>query len=100
MTNDEAAPPFRHSGFVIDSGFWFRHSGFNAAFLLPLRPFSRNNSPMTRTLLTCAAAAILLTLSFATAAAIPPDADGAEKALAASPRHGEYVDIAMPGSDT
>src|SRR5687767_2939144 len=55
-------------------------------------------SPMTRLLLICAAT-ILLTVSLATAAAIPPDADGAEKALSASSRHGEYVDIALPGSD-
>ena len=54
---------------------------------------------MTRTLLACAAAAILISVSVATAATIPPGADGVEKALAASPRHGEYVDIALPGSD-
>jgi len=35
MTNDER-PPFdiRHSGFVIDSSFWFRHSGLIALGLL------------------------------------------------------------------
>ena len=34
------------------------------------------------------------------AATIAPGADGAQKALEASPRHGEFVDIALPGSDT
>jgi carboxymethylenebutenolidase len=37
--------------------------------------------------------------SHAATAAVPPGADGAEKALAASPRHGEYVDIEIPGSE-
>ena len=59
---------------------------------------------MTRTLFSCAAAAaaIILTCCLATAAAaaVPPGADGAEKALAASTRHGEWVDIALPGSET
>jgi carboxymethylenebutenolidase len=54
---------------------------------------------MTRTLLTCAAAIALTAVSLTNAAAIPPGADGAEKALAASTRHGEYVDIEIPGSD-
>src|SRR5687768_4801880 len=54
---------------------------------------------MTRTIL-LGAAAVLFSVSLATAAAIPPGADGAGKALEASPRHGEFVDIAMPGSDT
>jgi len=31
---------------------------------------------------------------------VPPDADGAAKALLDSPRHGEWVDIELPGSDT
>ena len=31
--------------------------------------------------------------------ALPPDADGAAKALADSPRHGEWVDVPLPGSD-
>ena len=53
---------------------------------------------MIRTL-SCTAA-LFLTVSLASAAAIPPGADGAEKALSASPRHGEWVDVAMPGSDT
>src|SRR5690349_14409276 len=47
---------------------------------------------------------LLLAASFASAAAppaapaasIPPDANGAEKALSSSPRHGEWVDIALP----
>jgi len=30
---------------------------------------------------------------------IPPDADSAKKALADSPRHGEWVDVPLPGSD-
>jgi len=54
---------------------------------------------MTRTLLLTAVAILISTTFGAAAASIPPDANGAEKALAASPRHGEYVDIAMPGSD-
>ena len=33
-------------------------------------------------------------------ASIPPDAEHAGKALADSPRHGEWVDIAIPGSET
>jgi carboxymethylenebutenolidase len=55
---------------------------------------------MTRTLLLITVA-MILTSTFAAAATggVPPGADGAEKALAASTRHGEYVDIAMPGSD-
>ncbi len=32
-------------------------------------------------------------------AAIPPSEEGAKAALEASPRHGEYVDLAVPGSD-
>jgi carboxymethylenebutenolidase len=32
--------------------------------------------------------------------AIPPDADGAKAALAASPRHGEWVDIPLAGGKT
>ena len=48
-----------------------------------------------------ASVTLLLATTFAHAAAggVPPDAAGAEKALASSPRHGEYVDIALPGSD-
>ena len=53
---------------------------------------------MIRTLL-LTTVAVLLTTSFIRAAAIPPGADGVDKALAASPRHGEFVDIEMPGSD-
>ena len=30
-------------------------------------------------------------------AQVPPDADQAKDALAKSPRHGEFVDIALPG---
>lgn len=37
--------------------------------------------------------------SIASSATIPPGADDAEKTLKASTRHGEYVDIALPGSD-
>lgn len=33
------------------------------------------------------------------AVTIPPDAGGAAAALAASPRHGEWVDVALPGSE-
>lgn len=48
--------------------------------------------------------ALLLALGAAagTAAAqdAPPSADTAERALAESPRHGEYVEIPLPGSDT
>ena len=32
--------------------------------------------------------------------ALPADAEGAEQALLDSPRHGEWVDIAMPGGET
>ena len=32
-------------------------------------------------------------------AAIPADAEGAQKALTDSPRHGEWVEVALPGSD-
>lgn len=32
--------------------------------------------------------------------AIPADGEGAAAALKASPRHGEWIDIALPGSDT
>lgn len=39
-------------------------------------------------------ATIPLTVSLASAASIPPGADGAEKALAASTRHGEWVGAA------
>ena len=53
---------------------------------------------MTRTLLLTAT--LLLAANFASAASTPPDAGGAEKALAASPRHGEWVDISLPGADT
>jgi carboxymethylenebutenolidase len=63
------------------------------------RPRDATIRGMIRTLLLCAAA-ITFTASFTAAASIPPDANGAEKALAASPRHGEYVEIALPGSDT
>ena len=31
---------------------------------------------------------------------IPADAEGAQKALTDSPRHGEWVNVALPGSDT
>jgi carboxymethylenebutenolidase len=56
---------------------------------------------MTRTLIPLiAAASILFSMTFANAASIPPGADGAEKALQNSPRHGEWADIALPGSDT
>jgi carboxymethylenebutenolidase len=44
--------------------------------------------------------AILLATSFTSAASIPPDADGAAKAVQSTPRHAEYVDIALPGSET
>jgi hypothetical protein len=30
---------------------------------------------------------------------IPPDSDNAKKAIADSPRHGEWVDVPLPGSD-
>jgi carboxymethylenebutenolidase len=52
---------------------------------------------MTRILLLATVAALLFAATFAHAASIPPDASGAEKALADSPRHGEWVDIALPG---
>lgn len=53
------------------------------------------------------AAALLMTAADASVAqnrtaqqaAIPADADGAAKALADSPRHGQYEDIELPGSD-
>ncbi len=43
-------------------------------------------------------AALLITAS-TSAFALPPAADGAEAALNASPRHGEYVHIALPDSE-
>ena len=43
----------------------------------------------------CLAAALLATSSLF--AQVPPDADQAKDALAKSPRHGEWVDIALPG---
>src|SRR5437764_14204570 len=53
---------------------------------------------VTSTLLT------LLTMAFALAAAAqnsaPPSADTAKKVLSDSPRHGEWIDIAMPSSET
>ena len=55
---------------------------------------------MTRMLLLLAAAVLITSQVDRAAAAIPPGANDAEKALAASPRHGEYVDIALPGSET
>jgi carboxymethylenebutenolidase len=49
-----------------------------------------------------AAAALAATVLFASpigAATLPPDADHAKAALDASPRHGEWVDIALPGGN-
>ena len=54
---------------------------------------------MIRTL--CACVGLLLVAGpLAVAQDAPPSADTAEKALADSPRHGEYVEIPLPGSDT
>ncbi len=44
-------------------------------------------------------AAFLQSGAIAQAPAIPPDADGAPAALKGSPRHGEWVDIDLPGSE-
>ena len=46
--------------------------------------------------------AVLLLASFGSGATppVPPGADDAEKRLKESPRHAEYQDVALPGSDT
>lgn len=54
----------------------------------------RNKPILAMTLL------VLLGWSAAQGAELPPDADAAPAALAASPRHGEWVDVPMPGAQT
>src|SRR5687768_14425437 len=86
MTMERRQSLIRHSGLVIR---------VSTRFPLPPHPASAHNRLTMRTLF-LTTVAVLLTTSFTHAAAIPPGADGAEKALAASPRHGEYVDIEIP----
>ncbi len=41
--------------------------------------------------------AVAFLSTFSLVAQVPPDADQAKDALAKSPRHGEWVDVALPG---
>ena len=50
----------------------------------------------SRILLAVCLALVVTTGAGAASAAIPPDADHAKDVLAKSPRHGEWVDVALP----
>src|SRR4051812_8130063 len=60
---------------------------------------TRQRRPSVLGFLTMLLAAVGATAVAADEAKIPPAADAVAKALASSPRHGEWVDVAMPGGD-
>ena len=74
------------------------------ASVLHNAPWRRNGTGVTicliMRLLLPFAAVLLVCSSLAFAADIPPGAEGAQKQLQASPRHGEFVDIPLPDADT